>query len=104
MKGKWILIIGVVLLLLVPILWIYALSSRVGEDGEATTEANLLPMLIALVAGVVLIVVYALVSHDPRAGKTAHARMGEKAIMDRSDVDRTTERAGEVRRISGKWF
>ena len=104
MKGKLLLIVGLALLLLGPALGLYAVSSRTTDMFRNQSEANLWPMWITLIASVIFLVAYTAVNFDPRKGKTAHPRMGEKAIMDPGDVDRTYERAGEVRRIGGKGF
>ena len=103
MKGKLLLVIGVALILLGPVLGLYALSGRTEDFFGNQSEADLRPMWITLFAGAIVLVAFAVVSYDPRKSRTAHPRMGEKATMDPGDIDRTQERAGEVRRIGGKF-
>ncbi len=104
MKGRVLLVIGLALLLLGTAIGLYALSGRTQDFFGNQSEADLGPMWITLGACVVFLVAFGIVNHDPRRTRTAHPRMGEKATMDKGDVDRTYERAGEVRRVGGKWF
>ena len=103
MKGRVFLLLALALIFLGLARGLYALSSRREDMFGQQEEVDLMPLWVAMGVGVAILIALAVANYVIPTSPRAPPYMGQKASMDRGEIDKTTEKAGEMKRVGGEY-
>ena len=97
------MVAGVALVFLGLARGLYALSSRREDIFGQQEEVDLMPMWVTMGVGVAILIALTVVNYVIPTSPRAPPYMGQKASMDPGEIDQTTEKAGEMKRVGGEY-